>query len=400
MLTDESENASTQLNGVGHGAGSSQRDELLRRVDNIADVLRAHRDFANTECQLAPEVVAALDEAELFAMFTPAKYGGLETGVTVATEVVAALAHHCGSAAWVVMIVAGSNLMSSRFSEQAQDEIYGPQPRARLASVLNPTATCEKVDGGYLFTGTWPFSSSILHDHWAVLGGFERTGLVPIDQITVERTWDTVGLRGTGSHTAILDKVFVPDHRTLETFTLMGLQACEDRRLPAGLRVGPVASGATLVASVVLGLGQAAVEYVASNAAKRPVSMTIYLRQADSGAFVANLGESAMKVETARLHVAEAARILDEAAAQAVAPTSQQLRKLRGGLGHAMKSVTGALDDLMGAGGAGSMANAHPLQPIWRDANTGARHGAVAPAVNYELYGGSLIGLDPIAPLL
>ena len=31
--------------------------------------------------------------------------------------------------------------------------------------------------------------------------------------VTIEKTWDTMGMRGTGSHTVVLEDVFVPPPR-------------------------------------------------------------------------------------------------------------------------------------------------------------------------------------------
>ena len=37
--------------------------------------------------------------------------------------------------------------------------------------------------------------------------------VVPIDELTIDKTWDTAGLRGTGSHTLIAEDLFVPAER-------------------------------------------------------------------------------------------------------------------------------------------------------------------------------------------
>jgi alkylation response protein AidB-like acyl-CoA dehydrogenase len=54
--------------------------------------------------------------------------------------------------------------------------------------------------------------------------------------------------------------------------------------------------------------------------------------------------------------------------------------------------VLKAIDMLLSVHGAGSFAETNPLQRIWRDANTAARHGVVNPLVSYEVYGKALLG--------
>ncbi|QRP49105.1 hypothetical protein [Amycolatopsis sp. FDAARGOS 1241] len=44
--------------------------------------------------------------------------------------------------------------------------------------------------------------------------------------------------------------------------------------------------------------------------------------------------------------------------------------------------------------GTGGFADAHPLQRIWRDANFALTRAMVQPAVNYEIYGKALLGVQ------
>jgi alkylation response protein AidB-like acyl-CoA dehydrogenase len=58
--------------------------------------------------------------------------------------------------------------------------------------------------------GRWPFASNCLHSTWIGLGALlvgpdgpappPRVAFVPVVDVTIEDTWDSVGLRGTGSH--------------------------------------------------------------------------------------------------------------------------------------------------------------------------------------------------------
>ena len=56
------------------------------------------------------------------------------------------------------------------------------------------------------------------------------------------------------------------------------------------------------------------------------------------------------------------------------------------------ESVTRAIDALISVHGAGSFAESSPLQRIWRDSNTAARHGVINPLVSYEVYGKAIFG--------
>ena len=83
------------------------------------------------------------------------------------------------------------------------------------------------------------------------------------DGVSIEETWDTMGMRATGSHTVVLDDVFVPE-------------AAVALVRPAGVwhPVWNTVVGAAmpLIMSVYVGVAEAAVERALALAAKRPTS--------------------------------------------------------------------------------------------------------------------------------
>ena len=87
--------------------------------------------------------------------------------------------------------------------------------------VMHPRAEATRTDGGWLLNGHKSFvtlseaattsgaSFKLVDDHGVAHLGM---ALFPIDRagITVQRNWDALGMRGSGSHDAVLDDVFVP----------------------------------------------------------------------------------------------------------------------------------------------------------------------------------------------
>jgi alkylation response protein AidB-like acyl-CoA dehydrogenase len=71
------------------------------------------------------------------------------------------------------------------------------------------------------------------------------------------------------------------------------------------------------------------------------------------------------------------------------------------GAGAVATDITDALNTLIFAHGAGSFAEASPMQRWWRDSNTAARHAIVLPAIGAELYGKALLGVEnTVTPLV
>jgi 3-hydroxy-9,10-secoandrosta-1,3,5(10)-triene-9,17-dione monooxygenase len=68
---------------------------------------------------------------------------------------------------------------------------------------------------------------------------------------------------------------------------------------------------------------------------------------------------------------------------------------------YGIARVREAIDILLSAHGAASFAEVSPLQRIWRDSATAGRHAVIDPAVNLEVYGKALLGIEEqITPLL
>ncbi len=108
-----------------------------------------------------------------------------------------------------------------------------------------------------------------------------------------------------------------------------------------------------------------------------------------------------MLIDTAHLHAYRAADDIDTAAATGTYPDFTQRARLRADTGFVAESIVKAINILLSAHGAGSFADVNPLQRIWRDSSTAARHAVVAPAVAFESYGKALLGVEErITPLI
>lgn len=74
-------------------------------------------------------------------------------------------------------------------------------------------------------TGRRSYASGAQFATWASLSGVVTDeagavidavmGFVPTSELTIEDTWHTTGMRGTGSNTWVGEDVFVPDHRLI-----------------------------------------------------------------------------------------------------------------------------------------------------------------------------------------
>ena len=298
------------------------RDELTARARAIQPLLLEHAAKADAMRRLPDEVNEALTDAGFFRLVTPRRFGGYEASLRVVTEVAEMLGAGDASAAWLVALSAGAGALVGRASVQAQQDLFGSDPNLRVAGGFAP-AVAVRVDGGVRMTGRWPYASGAHFATWASISGVltDESGAVvdavmgfaPASELTMEDTWHTTGMRGTGSNTWVGEEVFVPDHR------LLSMAAVTDGSWPAATQEAmsripfvPVATVSLL--GPILGAGQAALDLVIEKAPGKGMHHTFFASQSESVGVQIQLGEAAMKLRSARLHIYDIVDELDELA--------------------------------------------------------------------------------------
>jgi alkylation response protein AidB-like acyl-CoA dehydrogenase len=386
--------------------------ELVARVRELQPLLAKNATVGEKDRRVAEESIQALTDAGIFRITVPKRYGGYQTSMRTMLDVSAAVAEADGGTAWIVTLINVCNWMASLFPAQAQDEVFGSDPNAKVSGVLAPTSESKRTDDGWRVSGKWYYNSGSLHSTWSVLGipitdeGGEVVdqglALIPRSELQLEDTWYVAGMKSTGSNAVIAEDSFVPEHRVLRVpDAINGKYPSEHTGTEALYRSAFVPLLALVLIGPQLGMGKAALEYVISKAAKKPISYTFYESQRDSVAFQLQIAEAARLIDTAHLHAYRAAGDIDEAAARGVYPDFRTRARVRSDTGYVAESITRAIDVLLSAHGAGSFAEVNPLQRIWRDSSTAARHAVAAPLVGYEVYGKALLGVeDSITPLV
>lgn len=388
------------------------REELIQRARDLAPLIKANAAEGESSRRVVEESIEALAQAGLFKLTLPRRYGGAECSISKLLDVCAEVGAADGGTAWVVTLINAGGWMASLFPSQAQDEVFGANPDAKVSGVVTPTSTAIKVDGGYRVSGRWYYNSGSWHADWAVLGipVTDSSGevidqgiaLIPTPEMTLEETWFVAGMKSSGSNCLVAEDVFVPDHRIMSvTAAIEGDYPSEHLAEEPVYRSAFVSVLALSLIGPQLGLGRAALELVRDKAGKKPISHTFFETQADSTGFQLQLAKAALMIDTAGFHAARAAKDIDDAAASGDFPDYMTRARIRADVGYAAEHVTGAIDILLSAHGAASFADVNPLQRIWRDSATGARHAIVAPFVAYEIYGKALVGSDDrITPLV
>jgi alkylation response protein AidB-like acyl-CoA dehydrogenase len=205
---------------------------------------------------------------------------------------------------------------------------------------------------------------------------------LPVSELEIADTWQTSGLRGTGSHDVTAQEVFVPAHRSLWLLDPPTSEA-------ALYRFPVLAFFALSIAAAALGNARGAIDDLAELAG-------VKVGQGSSRKLAQRAGTwSAVARAEAALRAAHAFyyRAIDEAweAAQSAEPVSTDLRLgLRLAATHAARTAADVTREMYDLGGGSAIYDGSPLQRRFRDAHTATAHFQVNPAT-WELTGRILL---------
>ena len=243
-------------------------EELVEAVRGLQPLFERNRAATEAGRSVLAENVEALDEAGALRLFQPRNVGGPEAGFGAMMRLAPLIAAVCPSTAWILMVFGGHDWATGMFPEAAQREIWGGGAAGLIAGGLANQGAATPVAGGWRVSGRWQFGSGVDHARW-FLGGCRLTTSTPerpkgvhvlasIGEVSVDDTWHTLGLRGTGSKDVVLEEVFVPEHRSMATGAFFGGRGEAAQRQATNLYRLPVTTGlAVLAGSVMRGMAEA-----------------------------------------------------------------------------------------------------------------------------------------------
>ncbi|MBO0878429.1 MAG: acyl-CoA dehydrogenase family protein [Pseudonocardia sp.] len=387
------------------------RADLVRRAAKLLPLLAANARRGDDERLVAEENITAVEEAGLLSLMRPERFGGLQTDIRTLLEVSRELARGCGSTSWVVTLLNVCSWFTALWPAEAQADVWRERPNNRVAGVLTPSGTAQRVDGGYLVSGRWSYASGSAHAQWALLGvpivgaddepADQGLVLIPSAELATEDTWFVSGMRGTASNTLVGEDIFVPTHRYLSVPKAIQGEVATPYPEEQLYRAAFVPVAALVLAGPQLGLATAALDLVLEKAPKRTVTYTFYETQSSAPTVQLAVARAASLIDSAHLHAYRAAAEIDESAHRGLFPDYDARAKARMDTGVAVSYAREAIRILISAHGAASFAESSPLQRIWRDSEVASRHAVASPEISAEVYGKSLLGIrGDVTPLV
>ncbi|WP_427004225.1 GTP cyclohydrolase II RibA [Pseudarthrobacter sp. H2] len=379
-------------------------EDLLARVDALVPRLRERAEETERLRRIPESTMEELKEAGVFHLLSPKAVGGFGMGLQTYAQVVRRLARGCPSTAWSAGHLIEHVWMLARWPQEVQDEVFAGGPAPLAAATGAPVGAAEKVPGGFSISGRWSFASGVMHSQWALLAvqheNVRLQCLVPMSEVELLDVWHTAGLRGTGSNDIRAEKLFVPEHRTLD-WALLGAADNPGSRIHQDPIIHtPMATFLNMVApAATLGAAEHAVELFRERMTVRKVKHTVENRQADSPLAQARFSQAYGLVATARLHWEEAVRVLSAAfERQPFTLTDEERARYRLSLALSGEASAEAVRLIMTGSGGSVHRLSHPLQRIQRDVNVLLNHASLTMDPILEQAGRGLLGLGFTIP--
>jgi 3-hydroxy-9,10-secoandrosta-1,3,5(10)-triene-9,17-dione monooxygenase len=289
--------------------------------------------------------------------------------------------------------------MIAQFPEHIQAEVFG-SGNPLVSSCVNTVGKPVRVEGGYRWTGRGFFSSGVDHCNWLTPameapgddGTSERRWfLLPRSDFEIVDDWFTMGLKGTGSKTVVIDDVFIPDERVLTVKEMSAGRAPGAAIHPGALyQAGFEFVFSLPVGMPVVGAARAFLKVVADRIRARiGGDNPVLAREALMG--LPRLAQAEAEVDAAHALLLQNVRRYCFTPASAFADVDRV--RCRRDTAYAAQLCRRAVNDLFEASGGSALYEASDMQRLWRDTNAAAAHHGLTWDIRATEYGRVLMGL-------
>ncbi|BAI74419.1 hypothetical protein AZL_a08880 (plasmid) [Azospirillum sp. B510] len=374
---------------------SSRSPSAATALDSLKAEIRSRRDEFQKLRHIPIEIVRRFQGVGVYRAFVPTRFGGDARSPAEFCRLVEEISTADASAGWVASFGVSATYLAA-LPVETYAKIYGADPDTVFAGGMFPPQPIRKVAGGLEVSGRWPWCSGVMGA--SIVGAgvkvegesspLPRIVVMPRAKVTVHETWDTIGLRATGSHEVSADKVVVPEEWS---FIRGGRPSMDD----AIFRYPAMALASQVLAVVALGTARAALDWVSEDAIGRN-SITGAPSPAARGYVQMGVAQAEGLLLGARAAFYDT---IEQAWDQMLTkgevdrPTLLRLRQVAS---KAAQDGAEAARIAFVLGGSDSMNSGHPLGRCMVDAACVAQHAFIG-AGSWQMAGAALLG-QPAAP--
>jgi alkylation response protein AidB-like acyl-CoA dehydrogenase len=377
------------------------RETIIGNIDRFVN----EEVPSNVLGRVTDEGAKLIRDSGLVRMLQPKDYGGYEADPREFYLSVMELGSKASSLGWVGSVVGVHPFQFGQGDPRMQEEVWGEDHDTWTASPYAPMGRARRVDGGYILSGQWPFSSGTDHCKWAVLGGLAESVDGPAGEFTVlthfvlpradyeilQDSWNVMGLSGTGSKDVLVKEVFVPEYRT---YNVQALNDCEYAsrnrpdsplyQLPFDLFFPGAISAATM--AIAAGVVNHFAEYTGGR-------VRMGVRQTQNPYHMASLGAALADIDASRQHVLGEIGEIYKFVLAGGKVTKEMKYKARVNQVRAVRRAAEAAAEVFKHAGGNASRVTNPIQRTWRDLSVAMGHACNVDDPVYAAYAGSLFGV-------
>ncbi|MDX2225039.1 MAG: acyl-CoA dehydrogenase family protein [Rhodospirillaceae bacterium] len=354
--------------------------DMLDRARALGPRLATRADETERLRRLPETTVTDLHAGGFLKVLQPEMFGGLGLDWSTHVRLGVELARYCGATAWIQCVVGVHAWLAARLPLEGQRDIWGHGPDVLIATAIagGLDSRVDHVSDGYVLSGRWRFASGIDHADWVILGAMPDDDqarkdhnwlelALPKTDVTVIDTWQSASLAGTGSNDVVVERVFVPTHRTVWRKAMRAgatpgsvahdhdVHHVQFTPYFGSIVLGPVLGAAKGALEAYVGQTRARIGHMRGDAIARQVPVQT------------RLAESAAEVRAAAALVERTLTLLDTAARARRNVTKAEWTKMRADGAFAGRLCMSAADRLVKSMGAGGLTRDNPVRRFHAD---------------------------------
>lgn len=186
-------------------------------------LMQPPREYLNDAAVFRKEVLQWIEEENLWNIWVPKAFGGLECSLSDGLKTLQALARLDGSLGWTVTLCSGANFFIGNLQPEVAREVFAHS--AILGGSGGMFGTAEKEGDAYRLNGTWRYATGAPYlTHFTLNAKIIENGIelknengtpkflsfvIPAAEVTVIEDWQTMGLKASATHSFKVNNVVV-----------------------------------------------------------------------------------------------------------------------------------------------------------------------------------------------
>lgn len=380
---------------------------LISRARALVTTLQARAPAAEALRKVSEETHADFRKAGFYKALQPKAFGGFELPYGAHTVIAMELARGCASSSWAYSVTASHAWILGMFPREAQEDVWGRDPDATIASTFLPAEMkAEPVDGGLRLSGRWRFSSDVEQCQACIVlvalpqeraPPKQYFALLTREQYEIEDTWNVIGLAASASNDVVVERACVPWHRLLDVMSTRDAATPGAAFHPGDLFHTPLfCAFAHSLVGVAVGGAEGALDILLDELQDKTSVAQVQLARQQSVQL--RIAEARAEVEAARALLASDRAKIIEGARTRTLPDYEQRVRYRLNTGYAAKLAVQAVERLLPLTGGRGLEKAHGFQRMWRDVHAVVQHIALVWDVQALNYGAVRLGFQAMDP--